>query len=189
MLRLKAFQWPVSFTHVSPRGPTRPTAPPQSRTLAPRRTLRHASSSLSRAILCEARTNEIKSRSQAANHLGYQSPPFAPAPTPLQAQGLLIRCTAWPIDSIVLGIATFAVFVPVTPAAFTAGSALPTLFNGSPVWLEVLGALIVQFAYFTALEGSYGQTLGKLVSEIKVVNEDGFRVGYKAAALRTILRL
>ncbi len=154
-----------------------------------RRTLRRASSRISRAMLCEARTNEIKSRSQAANHLGYQSPPFALAPTPLQAQGVFIRCIAWLIDSIVLGVVTFAVFAPVTLVAFMAGSPLATLSSGSPVWIEVLGALIVQFAYFTALEGRYGQTLGKLVSEIKVVNEDGSRVGYKAAALRTILRL
>ncbi len=102
---------------------------------------------------------------------------------------MLIRCIAWLIDSIVLGIVTFAVSVLVTLAASIAGSPLPALFNGSSVLIEALGALIVQFAYFTALEGTYGQTLGKFVSEIKVVNEDGSRVGYKAAALRTILRL
>ncbi|MGZ4932481.1 MAG: RDD family protein [Halobacteriota archaeon] len=153
------------------------------------RTLRHVLSRIFQATLGEARIKGIESSPQAANHLGYQSPSFVPAPTHLHAQGVLIRCIAWLIDSIVLGIATFAVFVLVTLGVFIAGSPSPALLNASPVWIEVLGALIVQFVYFTALEGRYGQTLGKFVSEIKVVNEDGSRVGYTAAALRTILRL
>ncbi len=155
----------------------------------PRRRALLSSSPLSLATLCEARADKTVPSQQAANYLGYQSPPFVPTSTRLQGQGVLIRCIAWLIDSIVLGIVTSVVFVPVMLAAFVVDSSSSTFFNGSPLWIAVLGTLVLQFVYFTALEGRYGQTLGKFVSEIKVVNEDGSRVGYKAAALRTLLRL
>ncbi len=152
------------------------------------RVLGHTRLCLVRASLREARTNASDASSRAANYLGYQSPPFAPAPANLKVQGVFIRGIAWLLDSIVLGIVIAVVFMPVTLAVLVAGPSVIASFNASPVWAAVVVTLIVQFAYFTVLEGRYGQTLGKFVSEIKVVNENGSRVGYKAAALRTILR-
>src|ERR687894_601031 len=53
-----------------------------------------------------------------------------------------------------------------------------------------LAALIVYFAYFTIMEGRYGQTLGKMALGIKVVREtDGRAPGTKAAVLRTLMRI
>ncbi len=124
---------------------------------------------------------------QEPNYLGYQSPLFTPSPTHLQAQGVLIRGIAWLIDSVVLGIATTAVFVPTILGVHVAVP--PSVFFNRAIISEVLGATTVYFVYFTVLEGRYGQTLGKFVSEIKVVREDGTQVGYRAAALRTILRV
>ncbi|HKH09562.1 MAG TPA: RDD family protein [Rubrobacter sp.] len=52
-----------------------------------------------------------------------------------------------------------------------------------------LAALLVYFAYFTIMEGRYGQTLGKMALGIKVVREDDGRApGTRAAALRTLMR-
>ncbi len=126
---------------------------------------------------------------QQVDYLGYQSPPFAPAPTPPEAQGVLVRGIAWFIDSIVLGMVTFAAFIPVTLAAFARGSSPFAFFASASIWIQLFVVLALQFVYFTALEGRFGQTLGKFVSEVKVVREDGSPIGYRAAALRTILRL
>lgn len=53
-----------------------------------------------------------------------------------------------------------------------------------------LAALLVYFAYFTIMEGRYGQTLGKMALGIKVVREsDGLAPGTKAAVLRTLMRI
>ena len=52
------------------------------------------------------------------------------------------------------------------------------------------GALIVYFAYFTIMEGRYGQTLGKMALGIKVIREsDGRAPGTRAAVLRTLMRI
>jgi uncharacterized RDD family membrane protein YckC len=49
---------------------------------------------------------------------------------------------------------------------------------------------IVWFFYFTLLEGHYGQTIGKMALNIKVVKEaDGLPIDYGEAAVRTILRI
>ena len=53
-----------------------------------------------------------------------------------------------------------------------------------------LAALLVSFAYFTIMEGRYGQTLGKMALGIKVVREgDGRAPGIRAAVLRTLMRI
>ena len=53
-----------------------------------------------------------------------------------------------------------------------------------------LAALLVYFAYFTIMEGRYGQTLGKMALGIKVVREgDGRAPGTRAAVLRTLMRI
>ena len=53
-----------------------------------------------------------------------------------------------------------------------------------------LAALLVSFAYFTIMEGLYGQTLGKMALGIKVVREgDGRAPGIRAAVVRTLMRI
>ncbi len=123
-----------------------------------------------------------------SNPLGYHSAPFMPTRASLQVQGVLIRGIAWLVDSIVLGVVTSVVLF-LTLSVFAVEPFFSSLSVNFLSWIGIPEALLVQFVYFTALEGRYGQTLGKLVSEIKVVNEDGSRVGYRAATLRTILRL
>jgi uncharacterized RDD family membrane protein YckC len=58
----------------------------------------------------------------------------------------------------------------------------------SPV-ASVLYALVAA-AYYVVMEGRFGQTLGKMVTGIRVVDESAGGVpGYGPAAIRTVLRL
>jgi len=43
--------------------------------------------------------------------------------------------------------------------------------------------------YFIALEGNYGQTVGKMAVRIKVVREDGTKIDYTGAVVRNVLRI
>lgn len=52
-----------------------------------------------------------------------------------------------------------------------------------------LSSFIIFLAYFTFLEGSKGQTIGKMLTKIKVVGEDGGNINMNQAFIRTILRI
>lgn len=47
--------------------------------------------------------------------------------------------------------------------------------------------LLLEMAYYTVLEGSRGQTIGKMLLKIKVTKEDGSPCDYKAAFIRHLL--
>jgi uncharacterized RDD family membrane protein YckC len=47
--------------------------------------------------------------------------------------------------------------------------------------------IIIDLLYFTFLLGAYGQTVGKMAVKIKVVKEDGTKIGYADALVRTVL--
>jgi uncharacterized RDD family membrane protein YckC len=58
-----------------------------------------------------------------------------------------------------------------------------------PVWVSVVYGLFV-VGYYILLEGSLGQTVGKMATGIKVVGEaTGAPTGIGAAAIRTVLRI
>ncbi|CAN5276545.1 hypothetical protein BH10PAT2_BH10PAT2_2580 [soil metagenome] len=44
-------------------------------------------------------------------------------------------------------------------------------------------------AYFVGMEGSKGQTLGKMALKMKVVKEDGSAISYKEALIRQVLKV
>ena len=100
------------------------------------------------------------------------------------------RVLATIVDFILLGIVAS---VLTAPGWLIDGQGSGQFVQGlSDVLVSVGGltALIVTFAYFTIMEGNYGQTLGKMVLGIKVVREsDGQLPGTKAAVLRTLLRI
>lgn len=57
---------------------------------------------------------------------------------------------------------------------------------------QLLAALLyvaVGLAYFVYLEGTYGQTIGKMVMDVVVVTEEGDPVDYVQAAIREFVRL
>lgn len=84
--------------------------------------------------------------------------------------GATSRILAVLLDSILLGFVSFLVF------SFNSSGLVTLLF------------LFLTFAYFTAFEGQWGQTLGKKVLSIKVVAEDGSQLTMGKAAIRNILR-
>lgn len=85
------------------------------------------------------------------------------------------RAVAVIIDIILIGIVT---------------SAIGGVF--AQVRLGVIGSLIglvLSFGYYIYLEGTYGQTIGKMALDIVVVTENGQHIDYGAAAIRTLLRI
>lgn len=110
----------------------------------------------------------------------------AGSPYAMNYQGVGIRFVAILIDSIILGI-----IIGIIGAIFGMGNN----YNVSGVypyyglgWYNILG-FIIYIGYYTLLEGSRGQTIGKMVTRIKVVREDGRPIDMGAAFIRNILRV
>lgn len=91
-----------------------------------------------------------------------------------QGDVLVPRIIAAVIDVVVL-------FVVIGLVGF-AVSQVSTTLSG------VVG-LVLSFGYFIYFEGTYGQTLGKMVMDVVVVTEKGDPCNYQAAAIRTLIRI
>jgi uncharacterized RDD family membrane protein YckC len=98
----------------------------------------------------------------------------------MEYQGVGIRFVSILIDGIILGIITFAVGLAL--GVFSRPSA-----EAPFAWWST--SFIITIAYFTYLEGSKGQTIGKMITKIKVVREDGRPIDMSQAFIRNILRL
>jgi uncharacterized RDD family membrane protein YckC len=101
------------------------------------------------------------------------------APKAMDYQGVGIRFVSLLIDSIILGIIDVVL-----------GSILG-VFSGSPdnAWWWWILSFMIMLAYFTYLEGTRGQSIGKMVTKIKVVREDGGKIDMNQAFTRNILRI
>ena len=103
------------------------------------------------------------------------------------------RVVAAIIDGIVVGIAVFAVsglFMLSGLGTFGASRMwhmFATPWGWAP-WTWLVG-LLIPVGYYTYLEGTSGQTLGKRIINIKVVKADGSRCDMSSAFLRSILRI
>lgn len=59
-------------------------------------------------------------------------------------------------------------------------------------WLGIVLNLLgipLFFAYFVYLEAAYGQTVGKMVTGVVVVTDDGAPIDYRASMIRALLRI
>ncbi len=128
------------------------------------------------------------------------APPYAPAPTfqaPSAAaspyQGVAIRFVAIFIDTIIIavisGILTFPLQTPIVTVTITEGTPSFASTPNPLAWLSGGVSLLIFLLYFILLEGSYGQTVGKMVVKIKVVRDNGAKIEYADAAVRNILRV
>ena len=63
------------------------------------------------------------------------------------------------------------------------------VFAGMNAGLIVLADVVLFAAYFIGMEVAFGGTLGKFLTGIRVVDEAGAKPSFKAAFLRTLLRL
>ncbi len=109
--------------------------------------------------------------------------PAAPYKT-MAYQGVAIRFVALLIDSIILWIIAF--ILGFLFGGFNTGFYMSPRFAFSG-WAIVI--FIIYIAYFTYLEGTRGQTIGKRAMGIKVVRENGSPIDIEAAFVRNILRV
>lgn len=92
------------------------------------------------------------------------------------------------VDMILLGIVTAVIMVPLGIIALL-GSAI----SGSPIGWFFGGPQIIWFLtwvlYFTYFESTSGQTIGKRMMSIKVVDESGSSVDGGRILIRNVLRI
>ena len=88
------------------------------------------------------------------------------------------RIAAQIVDYVVMFVLLLLfVFVAAAAVGGTGASAEAVAF---------FGLLVVGLGYGTILEGTYGKTLGKMVTNIRVVDERGRDIGYGQAFVRNI---
>lgn len=103
---------------------------------------------------------------------------------PMAYQGVAIRFVALLIDSIILGIIGLVLGILFGIYTFGLGMRPHAELSG---WGII--TFVIYIAYFTYLEGTKGQTIGKMAMRIKVVNEDGGHIDMGTAFIRNILRI
>jgi uncharacterized RDD family membrane protein YckC len=111
---------------------------------------------------------------------GSEQPVTEKPPLPLDYQGIGIRFASLLIDSIILGI-----IIGIVGGVIGIGIAAKGMI---PWWLGLI-YFIIYIGYFTYLEGSQGQSVGKMITKIKVVREDGKPIDMNQAFIRNILRI
>lgn len=106
-------------------------------------------------------------------------------PTILEYGGFWIRFLAKFIDSVIMGIAQWAVMIPVSmvfaPAMVPMGEQVPTSGFFAFVGFQVVLSILLPMAYSTFFIGRFSATLGKMACRLKVVTPDGGRVSYARA--------
>ena len=116
---------------------------------------------------------------------------FTP-PSPLADLGS--RIVAGIVDYIIIGIIagvlSILVFLPVSvvtgPGIMDGGFRVGWLSG----MLGIIGAMwLLWLIYFTYFEGTSGQTIGKKLTHIRVIKEDGSRCDFGSALVRNLLRI
>jgi len=107
--------------------------------------------------------------------------------------GVGSRIVAIIIDIIILGIITSVLAMPfgMSAALFSAcamdtANILALISTMASLWILTA---VINLGYFTYLEGTSGQTLGKKLMSIKVTKEDGKQPTFADAFVRTLLRI
>jgi uncharacterized RDD family membrane protein YckC len=108
----------------------------------------------------------------------------AGSPYLMSYQGVGIRFVAILIDSIILGI-----IIGILGFIFGASNNVSGMYPYYGLgWFNIL-SFIIYIGYYTILEGTSGQTIGKMITRIKVVREDGRPIDIGTALIRNILRV
>ncbi len=110
---------------------------------------------------------------------GAVQPNVVGAPAAMNYQGVGIRFVSILIDGIIVGIIQGVIAMIL--GVFKEPGMVP--------WWWWILSFIIYIAYYTYLEGTSGQTIGKMVTRIKVVREDGGKIDMNQAFTRNILRI
>lgn len=91
------------------------------------------------------------------------------------------------IDTIILYIFNyyFAISYGAASASMTNGFNVNYSLQGWPAFV----AMVIDLGYFVLLEAIFGATIGKLILGLRVIKEDGSRVGFGASFIRNLLRI
>ena len=100
----------------------------------------------------------------------------------MEYEGIGIRALSIILDSIILSIFFF-------PLGYTHTGTFPFEVYGRGAFLIFNSTAMISLVYFTLLEGLMGQTIGKLITGIKVVKINGEPCDFKASFVRNILRI
>lgn len=88
----------------------------------------------------------------------------------------------WVVDYI-------AIFAIVFVAMVAGGDAAVEWIEAMGFWQEQMLGMAVLLAYYTAMEGLFGLTLGKWITGTRVVDERGDPPSWRQACLRSLARL
>ena len=99
-------------------------------------------------------------------------------PIRMEYQGIGIRFVSLVIDSLIIS-AIFGALATILGAGM--------MRHGT--WSVGILSFVFYIAYYTYLEGTRGQTIGKMITKIKVVREDGTPIDMEQAFKRNILRI
>jgi uncharacterized RDD family membrane protein YckC len=109
-------------------------------------------------------------------------PAASAAPVAAEASGLKLafwgeRFVAWIIDAAII------IVIELILGFFVSLSWL----SGWPFWIPFFNLNgVLFFLYWMLMEGSYGQSFGKMVMRLKVTRLDGSKIGMGAAALESV---
>jgi len=111
-------------------------------------------------------------------------------PSPLADLGS--RIGAGIVDYIIIGVITgILALLLFLPFGVMTGTGMTDFF---PRWFSGFFGILILMAflwliYFTYFEGTSGQTIGKKLTHIKVIKEDGSKCDFGSALVRNILRI
>lgn len=135
---------------------------------------------------------ELKGIEEEPGRPGPVSPPELPPETSFDLStvrkgGFWIRLVAFTIDNIILNVLG-TILMNIGLLAFGLGSSAWEEPEAGEVFSVIIPYLIFMFiiniAYYTYFHGNTGQTVGKMVCKLKVVQVDGNPLGYGKAFLR-----
>ncbi len=80
------------------------------------------------------------------------------------------------------------IFVVAIAAAMVFGERVGIWAEDIDRWTDILLTLAARFLYYTFFEGLFGFTIGKLITNTRVVDEQGNRLPFGRVALRSLCR-
>lgn len=102
-----------------------------------------------------------------------------------QGDVLGARAIALIIDTVLISVVSVVLLALIGVVGVFGGD----LFGAFLGLVTIPLALVIQFGYFIYLEGDRGQTFGKQLMDIVVVEQDGSDIDFGDAAIRNILRV